>query len=128
MAGNKWNIGSVNVQGQAMFGDNNEIKVVVSSQDLAGLNVPDQAAVAEAFSRLRQVIQADPVQERESLSSGNKAELQQVLHQILDELKKPHESQNTGFVRQCVDKMLEAAKAVPLLVKAALEVKSVLGF
>jgi hypothetical protein len=111
-----------------MFGDDNQMQVVVSSQDLAALNVLDHAAVAAGLARLDQAIQAVPGEDRESLPAGDKVELQRILREILDELKKPRESQSPGFLRQCFDKLLDIAKTVPPLVKTTLDLKSVLGF
>ena len=121
MTENKWNIGSINVQGQAMFGDDNQMQVVVSKQDLAGLNVGDQAAVGAALARLEQAV-ATP-----AMPAGDVAELKEMLGQILAELKKPRESQSPGILRQCLDRLLEAARSAPPLVTTAIELKGLLG-
>lgn len=128
MGGSRWKIGKVKVEGNAMFGDDNQMQVVAPSMDFEGLNVPNQGAVAAALAHLNRVIQVAPGKAQETLSDGDKSELREMVRQIVNELRKPRESQNPGVLRQCVDKVLQVAKAVPPLVKVAVELKTLFGF
>jgi hypothetical protein len=121
MAG-KWNIGSVYVSGQAMFGDNNQMNV-----NLAGLNVADPATVKAALAQISNTIEGAPQQADAALSAGQKAEVQKAVHEVIDELKKPKESQNSGFLKKCLDEVMLVAAAVPPVVNAALQLKGALG-
>jgi hypothetical protein len=121
MAG-KWNIGTLNVTGQAMFGDNNQLDV-----NLAGLRVPDQAAVRNAVEQITTNIQGPAQQGKAALSAEQKAEVQRAGQEVIAELKKPRESQNTGFLKKCFDEVMLIAAAVPPVIKSALQLKGVLG-
>lgn len=118
----KWNIGSVHVDGQAMFGDNNQMQV-----NLAGLNVADHAAVKAALTQIHDSIEGAAQQGNAALSPGQKAEVQKAVHEVVDELKKPKESQNSGFLKKCLDEVMLVAAAVPPVVNAALQLKGALG-
>jgi len=122
MNASKWNIGSVNVRGQAMFGDNNQMKV-----DLARLDVKNPSAVHSALLRLSENIENSADQEAESLSAQQKAQLKQALGELVEELKQPQQSQNTSLLRQCISKITEVAGVVPQLLSTALELKGLLG-
>jgi len=106
MAG-KWNIGSLHVNGQAMFGDNNQMHV-----NLAGLNVTDQAAVRAALAQISNSIEG-AAHQGNALSAEQKAEVQQAVREVIDELKKPQESQNPGFLKKCLDEVMLVAGAAP---------------
>lgn len=117
-----WNIGSLHVNGQAMFGDNNEMHV-----NLAGLNVTDQATVRAALARISNSIEGAAQQGDAALSAEQKAEVQKAVHEVIDELKRPQESQNTGFLKKCLDEVMLVAAAVPPVINAALQLKGALG-
>ncbi len=121
MAG-KWNIGSLSVTGQAMFGDNNQMCV-----NLADLNVADQAAVRAALAQISSSVEGPAQQGNQALSAAQKAEVQQAVHEVIAELKKPSESQNPGFVKKCLDEVLRVAGAVPPIINAAVQLKGALG-
>jgi len=112
----------VTVQGgQTIFGDNARMNV-----SLPPLQVRDQAAAEELVGRLEQASRAGAMQD--SLSSTESNELLQGLRQILEEIRKPQEARNAGFLRKSLDQVTTVASAVPGLVKIALELKSALGF
>jgi len=117
MAG-KWNIGSLHVNGQAMFGDNNQMHV-----NLAGLNVTDPATVRAALAQISSSAQQGDA----ALSAEQKAVVQQAVHEVIDELKKPQKSQNAGFLKKCLDEVMLVAAAVPPVINAALQLKGALG-
>jgi hypothetical protein len=121
MAG-KWNIGSLNVTGQAMFGDNNQMHV-----NLADLNVTDQAAVKAALSHISNGIEGAAQQGSTALSAEQKAHAQQAVQDVVGELKKPRESQDAGFLKKCLDEVMRVAAAVPGVINAAVQLKGVLG-
>jgi hypothetical protein len=118
----KWNIGSVHVNGQAMFGDNNQMHV-----NLGSLNVADPAAVRAALAQISNSIEGAAQPADAELSSEQKAEVQQAVHEVIDELKKPQESQNPGLLKKCLDQVMQVAAAVPPVITAALQLKGVLG-
>jgi hypothetical protein len=120
--GGKWNIGSLHVSGQAMFGDNNQMQV-----NLAGLNVSDQDAVRSALAQISKSIEGPEQQGEAPLSATQKAEVQQAVHDVIDELKKPQESQNPGFLKKCLDEVMVVAAAVPPVISSVLQLKGVLG-
>jgi hypothetical protein len=121
MAG-KWNIGSMQVNGQAMFGDNNQMHV-----NLDGLNVSDQGAARAALSQIGGELDRATQQENTSLSAEQKAEIERAVRDVIDELKKPRESQNVSFLKKCLDEVTHLAAAVPPVITAALQLKGVLG-
>ena len=121
MAG-KWNIGSLNVTGQAMFGDNNQMHV-----NLADLNVTDQAAVKAALSQISAGIEGPAQQGSTALSAEQKTHAQQAVQEVVSELKKPPESQDASFLKKCLDEVMRVAAAVPPVINAAVQLKGVLG-
>jgi hypothetical protein len=120
---NKWNIGTINVPGQAMFGDHNVMNV-----DPRALHVPDPPAVSAAIQKLHETVQAPATPGQPSLSNSDKTGVQESVQQLVGELKKPEASQNGGLLRDCMDKVITVAGAVPAVVSAALDLKSLLGF
>ena len=121
MAG-KYSIGSLNVKGQAMVGDNNQMHV-----NLAALNVADQATVEAALAQISGSLEGAAQQGNAPLSNEQRAQIQQAVHDVIDELKKPRESQNGGFLNKCLDSVMKVAAAVPPVVNAAMLLKGALG-
>jgi hypothetical protein len=119
----KWNIGSLQVTGEAMFGDNNQMQV-----NLDGLNVADRATVRAALTQISNSIEGTVRQGDALLSAEQKAEVQKAVHEVIDELKKPKESQNVGFLKKCLDEVMLVAATVPPVINAALQLKGALGF
>jgi hypothetical protein len=118
----KWNIRSLQVNGQAMFGDNNQMHV-----NLAGLNVTDQATVRAALAQISNSIDGAGRQGDAALSAEQKVEVQKAVHEVVDELKKPQQSQNAGFLKKCLDEVMLVAAAFPPVINAALQLKGALG-
>jgi len=118
----KWNIGSLQVNGQAMFGDNNQMHL-----DLDALNVADQRTVRAVLSQISRETEGAEQQGNASLSAEQKAEIQRAVHEVIDELKKPQASQNAGVLKKCLDRVVQFAAAVPPIITAALQLKGVLG-
>jgi hypothetical protein len=123
MTGDKWKFGTVNVSGQAVFGDNNRMNI-----DLSGLNVQNRDEVSAGLFRMNQAIQASSTQAlKETLSGQQQDELQQLFRQVVDELKRPNQAQNHTFLRDCLSKITTIAAAIPSLVSTAVQLKGLLG-
>jgi hypothetical protein len=113
----KWNIGSLRVTGQAMFGDNNRMTVQAGE-----LNVADPGAASEALATMSR-----EAEDGAALSTEQKAEIQRAVGTVTEELKKPQVAQSAGVLKTCLDEVQKVAAAVPSVIHAALELKGLLG-
>jgi hypothetical protein len=115
----KWNIGTVNVHGQAMFGDGNRMEVRAAAQDSAQLEA--------LLGRLSDIVEALPEFGHGSLAPVERASVQACIGDVAQEVKKKPAEQDKRLLSSSIDRIAGVLKLVPSAVNAALSVKSLLG-
>jgi hypothetical protein len=120
MADGKWNIGNVQVHGQAMFGDGNRMEVSVQDPR-------SQQHIEILLDQLRQAIEALPDGRQGSVRLAGRDSATAGLLELTQELKKKQDERSPGILSRSLQRVMEVLKFAPAALKSALELKSILG-
>lgn len=129
MSDGKYNFGDINVDGQAMFGDQNTMEIYQSDFHNQKLNVSgDQEQLKELILALKKSIDNAPEDGQNAMSKHQKADLSDTVIKVVDELKKDEKKQERDFLQYCLQKLTSGLASLPSALKLAVGIKTILGF
>lgn len=128
MGDKKWEIGSVEIGGNAMFGDHN--RMVINEAGLKDLTVyaANPEEVKRLLVELSEAVTNISGEEADQVTPEQKAAAQEALSSVVEEIRTPTVKRRPDRLKRALDSIVDIAKAVPNVLKTVLQLKALLGF
>ncbi len=128
MGDKKWEIGSVQIGGNAMFGDHN--RMVINEAGLKDLTVyaTNPKEVKRLLVELSDAVTNTSEEEADQVTPEQQATAQAALSTVVEEIRTPTAKRTPDRLKRALDSIVGIAKTVPTVLKTALQLKTLLGF
>ena len=128
MGDKKWEIGSVQIGGNAMFGDHN--RMVINEAGLKNLTVfaTNPKEVKRLLVELSDAVANTSEEAADQVTPEQKATAQATLSTVVEEIRTPTAKRTPDRLKRALDSIVGIAKTVPTVLKTALQLKTLLGF